>query len=255
MPDNDEINILFLKYERKIREKINDEDLKRQGLVDDVVNEVYFIFRKKYKTLKNKKAISSNLKYWILEARKNFFKKHKCEVKLKDPRYIEQFYEKVQSLIKKGYHEKEAKKIVIFEQSILDHRIVLPVNVGSTHNVDSSTEDEKGDSRPFYDIISETIQEDINNQDDRLVEAEKKNFFEKAQAFCFEKWRNRKGKNAERDYHILRKFYYQGIKQTRIAEENELTPPRIKEITDKGMEFITKCIRNQLLRVLDEVPA
>lgn len=257
---NENISEIYNEYKKKIKCSIYYDFLNNYNLGDDVVNEVFAILLKRTQKIKNIDQLVSQIKfkikYWIIEATSKVIKKQKGDIKLLNPENIKGFYEKVQFLIKKyGYHEKQAKEIVIIKESISRFRFVKATNPGSiekTNRGETSSKDRE-DIRPWYDIIRNPNKEHIEIQDDFLIEADRITVFAEAQAFCFEKWRNRRGKNVVRDHLILTDFHFREIKKKDLAKKYNRSKGRITQITKKGLAFIAKCIENRLTKIRNEV--
>lgn len=215
---------LFIKYAGKIKKHRFSSFLKGYNLEEDVINEVFLIMiEKSQRELLDEDKINKNLKYWMLKATSRVVNKQKGALILKKPRNIKYYYDKVQNLVKKGYHEAEAKVMVELEESILSHRFVSPA------------------SQDVIDLHNYSL----NQTEDKLIEKHQNKLFAEAQANCLEKYKEYKN---ERDYNILIDFHLKEIKKVVISEKYNLTKPRITQITQNGMDYLRKCIEN-LMRV------
>ena len=227
---------LYERYKDKIFHHVYNDFLKSKDLRWDVVNEVFIIFLRKNNICDNfselRKKFAGLYRVMLLEAIEEVIRKQKRNVFLIHEENIKDFYDKVKALVDKGYHEKEAKGLIVLEESLIRHRLV-----------------EKSGGE--IEELSNPDKRASNSQENSTIVKDLKTKFTKFQAECFEKLRE--DSKLSELYDILVDYHFHGLNYAEIARKYQSTHQKIKRSVVKGMSFITACIKNKFGKSLKEV--
>jgi len=237
------VESLLTRYRPKILARINREDIKRLGLEEDVLQEVNIKIQAYIENGQDIYEIPSKLNLWILSAINKVIKHQKKPFIVIQEKNIKQYYEKVQHIVNKGYHEDEAKILVKVEESLLRGRVIYNIDYDG---LSPQQKDELFYNNTVYNAVCgviEILYSQGFNYSECIIFAHD---FAKAQALCLDRLRSLKGGKAERDYHILIDAFYKRIPQNKVAKKNGLSDGRISQIVDRAADFIAECIKEKV---------